>query len=216
MALKKKGQITKERLIEIGQKQMLQASYDSVGIQSITQEAQLPKASFYYYFKSKEEYGKELFRDYMQGYYETHEKYLDRKRHPETTAMQRIEAMYQKFYDSHRKNKWKVPCLFVKIAVEVNSKSEAIRLVIKEGLKRILALHSLAIREGLEDGSLQIPRAFDSETFAELIFNQWKGAVLLSDAQRSSQALDHFFVFLRTMCHCHCPEESAAGLFPIN
>ncbi|WGK69779.1 TetR/AcrR family transcriptional regulator [Candidatus Haliotispira prima] len=206
MGLKKKGQIIKERLIEIGRKQMLEASYDSVGIRSITEEAQLPKAGFYYYFSSKEEFGKELFRDYMLSYQALHEKYLDKNRQEGTTAMQRIEMLYQKFYDGHRKNKWRVPCLFVKIAVEVNSKSEAIRKVIQEGIERIIVLHEQVIREGLEDGSLQIPEAFTVETFAELIFNQWKGAVLLSDLQRSSQALDRFFVFLSTMCRCRCPE----------
>ena len=212
MAMKKKGQITRERLIEIGQKQMLEASYDSVGIRSITQEAKLPKASFYYYFKSKEDFGKELFCDYMKNYYLIHENYLDKFINPGTSAMDRLNNLYQNFYQRHRKNQWRVPCLLVKIATEVNAKSEPIRQVIQAGTERIIALHEQVIREGQEDSSVLVPEAFDSHTCAELIFNQWKGAVLLSDIQRNSQALDAFFVFLRTLLQGYCSKYDPDGL----
>ena len=48
---------TKDLLLEAGKKAFLQRGYNNSGIESIVQEAGVPKGSFYYYFASKEDFG---------------------------------------------------------------------------------------------------------------------------------------------------------------
>ena len=48
---------TKERLLQIGAKYVHLKGYNHTGLQEVLKEANVPKGSFYFYFKSKEEFG---------------------------------------------------------------------------------------------------------------------------------------------------------------
>lgn len=62
--LSKKGFNTKMALIRSGVEAMTLCGYMSSNIESILKKVGVPKGSFYYYFKSKEDFGKAIIEDY--------------------------------------------------------------------------------------------------------------------------------------------------------
>jgi TetR/AcrR family transcriptional repressor of nem operon len=56
---------TKERILEAAEEIMLAKSFHSVGLNEILTAVQVPKGSFYHYFPSKEQFGVELLRHYV-------------------------------------------------------------------------------------------------------------------------------------------------------
>jgi len=48
---------TKNKLLQIGAKYIHLKGFNNAGLQEILKEANVPKGSFYFYFKSKEEFG---------------------------------------------------------------------------------------------------------------------------------------------------------------
>ena len=58
-------QTTKEKLIETGAALVHKQGYTNTGIQEILKTAGVPKGSFYFHFKNKEEFGVELVKYYL-------------------------------------------------------------------------------------------------------------------------------------------------------
>ena len=52
-----KSSPTRERLIAEGLKSLVLRGFDGIGLNAILDSAGVPKGSFYYFFKSKEEFG---------------------------------------------------------------------------------------------------------------------------------------------------------------
>ena len=47
---------------------MTDKGYTAVGLAEVVKAASVPKGSFYYYFKSKEEFGQALLQEYFSDY----------------------------------------------------------------------------------------------------------------------------------------------------
>ena len=60
----KKGNNTKAALIRSGVEMMTTYGYISSNIDSILKQVGVPKGSFYYYFKSKEDFGRQIIDNY--------------------------------------------------------------------------------------------------------------------------------------------------------
>jgi AcrR family transcriptional regulator len=56
---------TKERILDAAEGLMLVKSFHSVGLNEILTAVQVPKGSFYHYFKSKEQFGVEMLKHYV-------------------------------------------------------------------------------------------------------------------------------------------------------
>ena len=58
---------TKEKIIQAALKTLLQKGFNGVGVQEITEQAGVPKGSFYNHFESKEALGVEIVERYGMG-----------------------------------------------------------------------------------------------------------------------------------------------------
>jgi len=56
---------TKQRLIDAGLRMLLQHGYNSLGIQALLEETNVPKGSFYHHFKDKEDFALQVLDAYM-------------------------------------------------------------------------------------------------------------------------------------------------------
>lgn len=71
-----KGNKTKQALIRSGLEFMTSNGYISSNLESILKAVGVPKGSFYYYFKSKEDFGSEILESYNRFFTEKLDKYL--------------------------------------------------------------------------------------------------------------------------------------------
>ena len=67
---------TKAALVDAGTQLILEQGYHHTGIQEVLQAAGVPKGSFYYYFPSKEAFGREVIAQFAAAYVERLERWL--------------------------------------------------------------------------------------------------------------------------------------------
>ncbi len=61
--MKKPAQDMRQHIIDVARSLMTNKGYTAVGLAEVLSTAGVPKGSFYYYFKSKEEFGQALLEE---------------------------------------------------------------------------------------------------------------------------------------------------------
>ena len=72
--------------------------YNDTGIQEIIDKADLPKGSFYNFFKSKEDFGLLVIDYFMEFYAKILTKYLADKSLPPLERIRRLNKWFKKFF----------------------------------------------------------------------------------------------------------------------
>ena len=148
--------------------------FSQVGLNEILAAAGIPKGSFYYYFSSKEAFGRALLEHYFAKDLSQLDEFLlvaDR------SARDRLIA-YWGFFRANQENQDPIgKCLAVKLGAEVSDMSEEMRLALKSGTAAIIARLSRVIKEGKLDGS--IPIAGRPVAAANALYQLWMGASVM-------------------------------------
>jgi TetR/AcrR family transcriptional regulator, transcriptional repressor for nem operon len=164
---------TKALILETARALILAKGYTAVGLNEILTAAGVPKGSFYHYFKSKEDFGAELMRDFLQGQEAFLRQHLT---NPDINPYRRIISLFEMFRSGHEKKGCGQLCLIAKLGAEVSDLSEAIRRIQSEGIRDWLELYAACIREGQETGV--IDPHLDASATAAFIHDLWQGASL--------------------------------------
>jgi len=154
-----------------------------VGLAEILQSAGVPKGSFYYYFKSKEQFGEELIKNYFSEYLVALENIFQSR---ESSAYNRLMEYWQRWIETQSDSCVDQKCLVVKLSAEVADLSEPMRLALLKGSSRVVERIARCIEEGINDGSIA---KVDAAMTAELLYNMWLGATLMGKLQRSADGL---------------------------
>ncbi|CDS52572.1 Transcriptional regulator, TetR family [Polaromonas sp. CG9_12] len=175
----------KQHILDTGRTIILGKGFSAVGLNEILATAQVPKGSFYHYFKSKESFGEALVDSYMKDYL-TH---VDLLLLPDgTPAAERLMRYWQSWASTGDGQTAERNCLVVKLSGEVSDMSEAMRVALLRGTNLIIERLGLCIREGLADGSLSSD--FDAKQTALTLYELWLGAALLTKIRRERSAMD--------------------------
>ena len=182
-----KEQTTKERILIAAEKIMLENSFHSVGLKQILDTANVPKGSFYHYFKSKEQFGVEMLKHYMDD--ATREKrrmFISEDKNVD--PLQNLFTALQGLLNSIQSDIDKFPCLALKLAAEVSDLSESMREELERGFKRWIAVFI----EVFEDAKLQklLPEAFNSEMEAQFLHDLMTGATHRAVINRSLEPIE--------------------------
>ncbi|MES2637650.1 MAG: TetR/AcrR family transcriptional regulator, partial [Pseudomonadota bacterium] len=104
---------TRQQIIDTAKNIMLGKGFAAVGLNEILTQANVPKGSFYHYFKSKEQFGDALLEDYLDGYL-TH---IESKLGPENGSVKsRLLAYFQNWLDTQTADTTQDKCLVVKLS----------------------------------------------------------------------------------------------------
>ena len=133
---------------------MLNKGFHEVGLNEILKAVGVPKGSFYHHFSSKEDFGVQMLKHYINEHTEGRKLGFSDPEYGEN-AIERIFGFWQSKFDLFVENGCECPCLLLKLTAEVGESSEAMRNAISDGLKAWQALYedifSQAIRDGLLD-----------------------------------------------------------------
>lgn len=184
---------TRQHLLDTGHRMMVVKGFTGVGLNEILQAANVPKGSFYHYFKSKEQYGQSLLEDYFRNYLASMD---ERFAVTGNTARERLMGYWQKWLDSYCEPCDDQKCLVVKLSAEVADLSEPMRLTLRDGADQIIARISECIEQGQRDGSLAMGDAFHTAT---ALYQLWLGASLLSKLHRNSRPLENAMATTQTI-----------------
>ena len=185
-------QTTKDRILDAAEEIMLEKSFHSVGLKQILDAVEVPKGSFYHYFESKEQFGAEMLKHYMNDA-------SDRKRQmliandTETDPLNRLFLYLDGSVDFVQSVAGRFPCLALKLASEVSDLSEAMRQELARGFDDWIDIYREVLDEAV--AAKMLPETFDSGSEAQLIQDLWSGAtqraVIARNAAPVRHAVDH-------------------------
>jgi TetR/AcrR family transcriptional repressor of nem operon len=181
---------TKQRIIDAATRSMVAKSYNGVGLNEILEAAEVPKGSFYHFFKSKENLGIAVIESATAEHLaKIHEFYSDRSKSPLT----QMRAFCQQIRDEAGEQP-RQECVFCKLALEQASLSESLRAAIRCSLDQARALHAQAIREAQSAG--EIDRRFEPEQLADFFTVSFDGAMIRAQIDGNTRAIDTFMQFM--------------------
>ncbi|MGF1705070.1 TetR/AcrR family transcriptional regulator [Enterovibrio baiacu] len=178
---------TRQHILDVGYQLIVEKGFTSVGLSQLLAHAGVPKGSFYHYFKSKEQFGEALITEYFANYRQRLDALFS---DPSLSGYEKLMQYWRKWIEVNDGTCSNQRCLVVKLSGEVADLSEAMRLSLLDGANHIIALIAQCIKEGTEDGSIQVK---DSHAAANQLYYLWIGASLMSKLSQNtggmSQAL---------------------------
>lgn len=178
------SQTTKERILDAAEEIMLEKSFHSVGLKQILDAVKVPKGSFYHYFESKEQFGAEMLKHYM-------DEAGDNKRRmlifndAEPDPLKRLFIYLDGSINFIQSVAGRFPCLALKLASEVSDLSEAMREELARGFEDWITIYREVLDEAV--AKKMLPASFDSAWEAQLIQDLWSGATQRAVISRSSE-----------------------------
>ena len=183
-------------ILDAGQRIMAHRGYAAVGLTEVLTEARVPKGSFYYYFASKDAFGEAM----MQAYFVEYLADMDRIFADDTaSAAARLLAYLQQWRDTQTLDDCQGKCLAVKLGAEVADLSDSMRAALAEGIDGVVDKMERIIRLGIEDRSLAIDT--DPRSTAEVIYDCWLGASILTKIHRDAAPLERAMAVTRHLLH---------------
>lgn len=182
--MKKQTPDMRQHIIDVAKALITHKGYSAVGIAEIVNAAGIPKGSFYYYFKSKEEFAEALLEHYFSHYLQQVDTQLSGK----DSGRERLKRYFSFWKDTQGADLPESKCLVVKLGAEVCDQYDSMRHILVNGTDKIVQKIAQCIGEGQQDGSL--PAGADADELAEELYQLWLGSSLMAKIHSPEKAFD--------------------------
>jgi TetR/AcrR family transcriptional repressor of nem operon len=180
----------KDYLLDAGLKVMATRGYNGTSIQDIVAAANVPKGSFYTYFRSKEDFAIEALEKVTEQRMEQNRHLLnDRSICPQ----ERLVRFFVENIGGCEEN-LNGGCFIGNMCQEMSESSEAIRIKVRQMLRN----STQAIEDVLEEARLNngLISHLPSSVLAEFLFNAWEGTLMRMKASKCREPLNAFLAVL--------------------
>jgi len=190
----------RRELIRVGREIIVRQGFNAAGLSDILAAADVPKGSFYYYFKNKEDFGLAIIEDFASEYQEKLDRTLGNEQLP---PKQRLLDYFAAGILEMETCSCIDGCLNGNLAQEMAPQSE----VFRDRLNQILVHWESQLANCLQamQGTGALPKETDTTNLAQFILGGWQGAVLKAKVVRSVAPMRAFVDTL----FCHIFEELA-------
>lgn len=180
---------TKDQLLETGMGLLLQRGYNDLGIQAILKATGTPKGSFYYHFRSKEDFALQAIDRYMA---EVHQGLDGALTDASLTPLERVRRFFEISRDKYGQD-GHLGCMLGGLGQEMSAISEGFARRIEQCFSEIAERLAACLAEARDRGELAADA--DPREMAELLLNCWEGAALRSRLRRDPRPLDDMLDF---------------------
>ncbi|MDW3682889.1 TetR family transcriptional regulator C-terminal domain-containing protein [Cupriavidus sp. CV2] len=172
-------------IVDAGLRVFLRGGFTASSVQDITDEAGVPKGSFYNHFESKEALGAEIVDLYAEGG-ERRAALKDRSRPP----LERLRAHFTGLTEMYRAANFSKGCLLGNFSAEVSESSPEIR----ERLAVLFARWTREMEEAISEAQQrgEVPTQTSAADLAAFLLDAYEGAILRSRVEKSSRAFERF------------------------
>ena len=179
----------KALLIRSGLEHLTEYGFTASGIDAVLKRAGVPKGSFYYYFSSKEAFGKELIANYNAFFAKKLDAHLLDERYPPLERLERYVLDAQK---KMKKYNFRRGCLIGNLGQEIDSLPESYRDILVDVFLGWQQRVQVCLHSAQERG--QISTNVDCKQLAEYFWIGWEGAVSRAKLTKSVEPLTCFFI----------------------
>ena len=181
-------QIKRNNFLDQGVHFLMTQGYHATGINEIANAVQVPKGSFYSYFDSKEAFAAEAITHYIEPFIRRLQTHIDRS---QNDALAALKNYYAELIIEVEKNGYKGGCLLGNMMGEVGDTSELCNQALKSAVERYRLLQYKALLQAQKLGTVRQDRS--AESMANLLVNNWQGALLRMKIEKSVQPLQEFY-----------------------
>ena len=185
---------TREHILAIGEQLCMHRGFTGMGLSELLKTAQVPKGSFYHYFRSKEAFGVAM----LHRHYAAYEQALNQHFFSgQSSCRTRLLAWYLNTIEQFNQHGTISGCLTVKLSAEVCDLSEDMRTEMNAGVSMIISLLARVLEQGRQQNSLIF--AGDATVQAQVLYSLWLGANLQAKMSRSVIALESALEHVKTV-----------------
>ena len=180
-------QIKREKLLDQGVYMLMTQGYHGTGIKEILDIVQIPKGSFYNYFASKEEFAAEAITHYIEPFIQRLNAHIQ---NPQQDGLSALKHYYAELIVEVEQGGYKGGCLLGNLMGEIGDTSEICNRALKVAVERYKKLQQSALERAQLEGTVRKDRS--AESMANLLVNNWQGALLRMKIEQSVQPLQEF------------------------
>jgi TetR/AcrR family transcriptional repressor of nem operon len=178
---------TKTGILKVGAEIVHNKGFNNTGIQEILKGAGVPKGSFYFYFRNKEDFGLQLIDFYAEVLFDRLERCRARD---ELSPLQRLQGFFSDFLDIFERNQCRGGCPIGNMAQEMGDLNEAFRVRLEQVFARMRAMMAELLDQARAAG--EVAPELKPGDVAEFILNSWQGAMLQMKVVKSTEPLKIF------------------------
>ena len=183
----KKPNDTRRSLIDQGLKALIVNGYDGVGLGAVLDAAEVPKGSFYHFFKSKEDFALAVLDAYERHYVELRESILGNR---SQSPLQRLRDYFDELERIHLSEMPLGGCLYGVLAQTASVRSPRF----KAKLVAVFATWDAQLQRLLTEAQSagEIDAALDPKEVAAFLIEAYEGALIRMKVDGGSAAFDRF------------------------
>lgn len=185
---------TREHLLATGEHLCMQRGFTGMGLSELLKTAEVPKGSFYHYFRSKEAFGVAMLERHFAGY---HQRLMTHFESGAGNYRDRILAYYQETLNQFCQQGIISGCLTVKLSAEVCDLSEDMRMAMDKGARKIITILAQALEKGRDNQCLTF--AGEPLQQAQILYALWLGANLQAKISRSASPLENALAHVKSI-----------------
>lgn len=185
---------TIQNILEIGMHLIIKKGFHHVGLQEILHTANIPKGSFYYYFKSKEDFGLKVIEYYSGNSLKVLKEYLTNR---QLSPKERILSFYKGMRAIYQDKQYTEGCLMGNCSLELSDLKDTYAQTLTVEFEKWEALLEGCIAEGQKEGTIQVAQS--AKDLAAFVLNSWEGALLRMKSVKASHPLDTYITFIEKL-----------------
>lgn len=186
MARPRRSDATRKQLLVTGIQLFSVQGYHGTGVKQVLDEVGVPKGSFYNFFTSKENFGAEVVRYYIE-WLANHYEGVEAK-----NPIEKLYSIHKQLVIYLNNNPEMLGCLLGNLASEVGGQSGELQDAIREGFDCWYAYYSALFQEAKSAGLIR--QDIDTTQLAKLFITQWQGGLqryqLDNDSEQLMQSLE--------------------------
>lgn len=180
-------QSARERIIEAGARLIHRNGFNNTGIKEVLDAAGVPKGSFYFHFKNKEDFGVQLVDFFVAFLGDRAKAALADTSVP---PMDRLRGMLRSFRAYFEEQGCALGCPVGNLAQEMGDLSPAFRDRLGKAIEGMSQLFAGPLSEAQRRGEL--PAGMEPLPTARFVVSAWHGALVRMKVDKNTQALDLF------------------------
>ncbi|ENC95317.1 acrylate utilization transcriptional regulator AcuR [Escherichia coli] len=197
---------TRNDLIRSGLELLTQNGFLATGVDAIVKNANVPKGSFYYYFKSKEDYAQTVLNAYDSFFEHKLKKHLHES---SCTPMVRLENFINDACEGIKKYNFTRGCLVGNMMQESPELPQSFIKVLQNILESWQALVAACLSDALSSG--EISSNMNNTQLAAIFWSGWGGAVMRSKLYCSTEPVYDFWSYFKTSVRYQSSQEATTG-----